>query len=192
MSLLAHPRSGGPGRSPAARLTLLGGLAAVALIAAACGGSSTSATTTTAAPASGSSSPPTSSAGATSMELVRSGTISGKAALVSSTGFALYTYALDKPGKIGCTGACTSSWPPLLVPKGDTLSMSVSGLGTEQRPDNGGLQVTYKGSPLYTFSGNTEAGQNNGAGIPDWSLATTAASSGNSTTTTTSSGYGGY
>jgi hypothetical protein len=65
----------------------------------------------------------------------------------------------------------------------------MSGLATETRP-GGQVQVTYKGSPLYTFSGDTAPGQSNGVGIPDWSVASSTAAS-SSTTSTTSSG-GGY
>lgn len=165
------------------RPKLVGLLAGVALTAAACG-SSTSAggsTTTTAAPAGG--------GGATVTVSTATVGSAGKV-LVNGTGLTLYKFSLDKPGNIACvSSACVSTWPPLLVPAGDTLA-SMNGLATEKRP-NGDTQVTYKGSPLYTFSGDSKAGQDNGATIPDWSVAATSATTSASTTPTTTSG-GGY
>jgi predicted lipoprotein with Yx(FWY)xxD motif len=173
-------------------LSALGG---IALVAAACGSTASTSTTTTAAPGAGSSTP-TSSSSATDMVLVKSASVGGSTALVNTKGFTLYEYALDKPGKIACLASCIATWPPLLLPSGDQLSMSMHGLGTEARP-GGGEQVTYNGSPLYTFSlytfsGDSAPGQDNGVGIPHWSVARTSSASGSSTTTSTSSSGGGY
>jgi predicted lipoprotein with Yx(FWY)xxD motif len=171
----------GSGSGRSRRLKLAGGLAAIALLAAACGSSSSkpvAGATTSSKPSTG-----------TSMVLVKAATVGGDTVLVDSTGLTLYKYALDKPGKIACTASCTPSWPPLLVPSGATLSMNMQGLATEARP-GGGTQVTFNGSPLYRFAGDTKAGQHNGVGIPHWSLATTSSSS--STTTTTKASGGGY
>jgi predicted lipoprotein with Yx(FWY)xxD motif len=174
----------GSGSGRSRRLKLAGGLAAIALLAAACGSSSSK-------PAAGAttSSPSSTSGTGTSIVLVKTATVGGDTVLVDSKGLTLYKFALDKPGKIACTASCTPSWPPLLVPSGATLSMSMQGLATEARP-GGGTQVTFNGSPLYRFAGDTKAGQDNGVGIPHWSLATTSASS--STTTTTKASGGGY
>ncbi|MGA2209912.1 MAG: hypothetical protein ABSH30_09770 [Acidimicrobiales bacterium] len=162
------------------RLKLAGGLAAIAVLAAACGSSSSkpAATTTT-----------STSSATTSVVLVKTATVGGSSVLVTNTGLTLYKYGLDKPGKIACTASCAASWPPLLVPSGSALSMSMHGLGTQARP-GGGTQVTFNGSPLYRFAGDTKAGQDNGVGIPHWSLATTSSSA--STTTTTKASGGGY
>jgi predicted lipoprotein with Yx(FWY)xxD motif len=172
------------------RVKLVGLLAGVALIAAACGSSAASNGTTSSSGAGATSTP----AAAASTLSVKSATVGAATALVDSKGLTLYVYALDKPGKIACIStACVSSWPPLLLPSGDQLA-SMSGLGTEKRP-NGDVQVTYHGSPLYTFSGDSKAGQDNGAGIPDWSVAKVASSTegaSSSTTTTTSAGGYGY
>jgi predicted lipoprotein with Yx(FWY)xxD motif len=49
-------------------------------------------------------------------------------------------------------------------------------LGTIERPD-GRTQVTFKGRPLYSFSGDSKAGDVNGEGIKDvgtWHAAVTA------------------
>jgi predicted lipoprotein with Yx(FWY)xxD motif len=151
---------------------------AVAVVAAACGSSSGSTTTTTAAAASGG-----------SMVTVKTAKIGSTTVLTDSAGFTLYTYSLDKPGKIACTGTCETYWHPLLVPSGDSLA-SMSGLGTETRP-GGDVQVTYKGSPVYTYVGDSKPGQDNGISVADWHVAsTTASSSGTTTTSAPSGGYG--
>ncbi|MGD0082992.1 MAG: hypothetical protein ABSD78_07315 [Acidimicrobiales bacterium] len=171
---------------------VVGALAGVILTAAACGSSSPSANagnSTTPTTQATSSTPTT---GATDSIVVKTASVSGVGtALVDAQGFTLYTYSLDKPGVIACTGHCTSSWPPLLVPSGEHLA-NMSGLSTVTRP-GGDIQVAYNGKPLYTFSGDTKAGQDNGKGIPNWSVATTGSTSGSTTTSTSASspGYGG-
>jgi predicted lipoprotein with Yx(FWY)xxD motif len=158
---------------------LAGGLAGLALMAAACGSTASGGGSTTAAPAGGGSTVAVSTAKVASV-----GTV-----LVSASGRTLYKYALDKPGKIACVSStCVSTWPPLLVPSGDHLA-SMSGLSTETRP-NGDVQVTYKGSPVYMFSGDSKAGQANGVGIPHWSVASTAAVTSSTAPATTGGGYG--
>jgi predicted lipoprotein with Yx(FWY)xxD motif len=58
----------------------------------------------------------------------------------------------------GCTGA----WPPVSPPNGVALS---TGFTSFTRSDNNAAQLAYNGHPLYTFSGDTAAGQTNGNGI---------------------------
>lgn len=59
-----------------------------------------------------------------------------------------------------CRGACARAWPPLLTPGRPRAEAGVerSGLGTTRRR-GGRRQVTYKGSPLYYYIGETRAGQ---------------------------------
>lgn len=87
--------------------------------------------------------------------------------LVNSTGRTLYEFTKDAKGASSCTGACATNWPPVLAGAG-TMPTEMSGvtgtLATITRSD-GGHQVTYDGHPLYTFAGDTAAGQTNGQGI---------------------------
>ena len=87
--------------------------------------------------------------------------------LVDTKGFTLYHLAGESDMMIQCTGGCASVWPPLLAP-GGKLPLAdpalVHSLGTVKRPD-GGVQVTYKGLPLYTYAGDSRPGQANGQGI---------------------------
>jgi predicted lipoprotein with Yx(FWY)xxD motif len=89
----------------------------------------------------------------------------GKSVLASLKGRTLYSLSVEKHGKFICTGACTSTWHPLLVPAGTKPKGPVT-LGTVERPE-GKTQVTFKGRPLYTFSGDSKAGQANGEGFMD-------------------------
>jgi predicted lipoprotein with Yx(FWY)xxD motif len=87
--------------------------------------------------------------------------------LVDSSGQALYASDQEAAaGKVLCTGACNSFWAPVMASGKVKSSSSVSGkLGTVKRPD-GGMQVTYNGMPLYTFT-QDQAGQVTGDGFKD-------------------------
>ena len=88
-----------------------------------------------------------------------------KTVLTNTKGFTLYTLSGEKNGKFICTGSCTRTWPPLLVAAGATPKGPVT-LGTIKRPE-GKTQVTFKGAPVYTFSGDSKKGEANGEGIKD-------------------------
>jgi predicted lipoprotein with Yx(FWY)xxD motif len=88
-----------------------------------------------------------------------------KTVLTNTKGLTLYTLAGETNGKFICTGACLKSWPPLLVAAGTKPTGPVR-LGTIKRPE-GKTQVTYKGMPVYTFSGDSKKGEANGEGLRD-------------------------
>jgi predicted lipoprotein with Yx(FWY)xxD motif len=88
-----------------------------------------------------------------------------KTVLTNTKGLTLYTLSGETGGKFICTGACLKVWPPLLVAAGTTPTGPVK-LSTIKRPE-GKTQVTYKGAPVYTFSGDSAKGQANGEGIKD-------------------------
>lgn len=92
----------------------------------------------------------------------------GSATLIvaSSNGMTVYTFAKDTKdsGKSACSGGCATTWPPLTVAAGATPTgdAGVTGkIGTITR-DDGTLQVTYNGLPLYFFSGDKAVGDSNG------------------------------
>jgi len=92
--------------------------------------------------------------------------------LVTTKGFTLYRYALDKANKVVCTGSCAIAWPPLVLPAGVTKptgGKGVTALGTIKDP-NGKLQVTFKGHPLYTYSGDRKPGSIKGGTVADFSV----------------------
>ena len=88
-----------------------------------------------------------------------------KTVLTNTKGLTLYTLSGEKNGKFICTGSCLKAWPPLLVAAGTTPKGPVA-LGTIKRPE-GKIQVTYKGAPVYTFSGDSRKGEANGEGLKD-------------------------
>jgi predicted lipoprotein with Yx(FWY)xxD motif len=85
--------------------------------------------------------------------------------LVNAHGLTLYWFANDTASQSNCTGSCATYWPPLtgtaVAAKGISLP---HGFGTIKRPD-GQAQVTYDGHPLYTYTGDTAAGQVTGNGL---------------------------
>jgi predicted lipoprotein with Yx(FWY)xxD motif len=86
--------------------------------------------------------------------------------LVDGHGRTLYLFQKDKTTRSTCSGACASDWPPLLTtgkakPSGGVRKAL---LGTTKRSD-GSTQVTYKGHPLYTYSGDAKAGDTNGQAV---------------------------
>jgi predicted lipoprotein with Yx(FWY)xxD motif len=97
----------------------------------------------------------------------------GKTVLTTVKGQTLYSLSAEKNGRFICTGSCLSVWHPLRVPSGTRPTGPVK-LGTIERPE-GGTQVTYRGKPLYHFSGDAKTGDANGEGIKDvgtWHAAT--------------------
>jgi predicted lipoprotein with Yx(FWY)xxD motif len=118
----------------------------------------------------------------------------GRTVLVAGNGHTLYSLSAEQHGRFICTNkTCLSFWMPLVVKKGSTPS-GAARLATIKRPD-GRIQVTYKGLPLYTFTGDHARGDAMGEGFKDvgtWHAASVGAASAPPTTTTSSSGGGGY
>jgi predicted lipoprotein with Yx(FWY)xxD motif len=90
----------------------------------------------------------------------------GTILVAGSNGMTVYTFTKDTKdsGKSVCTDQCIVTWPALTVPAGATPSggASLTGkLGTITR-DDGTLQVTYNGLPLYFFKNDKAPGDANG------------------------------
>ena len=86
--------------------------------------------------------------------------------LVDGKGRTLYHFHKDTSSKSTCSGACAAAWPPFTVtttPKA-AGGASKSAIKTTKR-SNGKRQVTYKGHPLYRFSGDSSPGQTKGQGV---------------------------
>jgi predicted lipoprotein with Yx(FWY)xxD motif len=96
-------------------------------------------------------------------------------ALVGPDGKTLYFFTKDTTaGKSSCNADCASNWPPLELggsaKAGDGVTASM--LGTITR-DDGSMQVTYNGHPLYNYAGDAAPGQSNGQGVLGiWFIAT--------------------
>jgi predicted lipoprotein with Yx(FWY)xxD motif len=139
-------------------------LAATALV----GCSSTGATpTVSAAPAS-----PT---GPATVEAESVGDL-GTVLVAGSNRMTVYIFTKDvkDSGASACTGECLANWPALTVPAGSTPSggSGVTGtLGTITRTDDGTLQVTYNGLPLYFFINDKAPGDSTGV-YENWEAVT--------------------
>ncbi|MGH9080546.1 MAG: COG4315 family predicted lipoprotein [Acidimicrobiales bacterium] len=176
---------------------MAGALGAVVLVAAACSSGSSAPTTTN----QGKASPAATSSGPATVALAKVGSLG--TVLVNASGMTLYRFTPDGVGKSVCTGQCTSLWPPLIVAAGarPAAGAGLTGgkLGTITR-DDGTTQVTYKGMPLYTYTGDKQSGQANGQNVagtwfvitPTSSATPTPAGGGTTATTSAGSGSGGY
>ncbi len=86
--------------------------------------------------------------------------------LVTLGGRTLYSLSAERNAKFICTDTtCLSLWKPLHVARGMTPA-GVKGLSLVTRPDHT-RQVSYKGAPLYTFTGDKRAGDTKGNGFKD-------------------------
>lgn len=96
--------------------------------------------------------------------------------LTSADGMTLYTFANDEPGVSNCSGDCAENWPPFTVGNAADLTApeGLSGeLGTIERED-GALQVTFNGMPLYFWADDTAPGDTLGHNVGDvWFVAST-------------------
>jgi predicted lipoprotein with Yx(FWY)xxD motif len=106
--------------------------------------------------------------------------------LANPGGMTLYYFSADSATSVACTGACTSTWHPLLTSSSSLAPISglTGALATVDRGD--GTQLTYNGHPLYTYVGDSAPGDAKGEGIGGkWFAATPDLAPGGS-----DSGYG--
>jgi predicted lipoprotein with Yx(FWY)xxD motif len=96
---------------------------------------------------------------------VKSGNTSLGSVLVSSSGRTFYALTTDTMTHSSCTGVCAQVWPPVLVGSGwkAAAGLDRSQFSTIDRGD-GTRQLVAGQWPLYTFSGDTKAGDVNGEG----------------------------
>ncbi|WP_444998211.1 PKD domain-containing protein [Aliikangiella sp. IMCC44359] len=90
----------------------------------------------------------------------------------TSQGMSLYTWDNDPSSGSNCNGSCAQSWPPLTVSSASDVSAPNGiSLGTTTR-DNGSLQVTFEGKPLYFYASDSSTGDTTGDGVGGtWHLA---------------------
>lgn len=92
----------------------------------------------------------------------------------ATNSMSLYTYASDTPSTSTCTGTCATNWPPYTVTSGGNLTAAtgITGVVSTITRDDGSLQVTYNGMPLYFYSKDVNAGDTTGDGVGGvWSIA---------------------
>ncbi len=94
--------------------------------------------------------------------------------LTNAQGLTLYYFTPDTASKTVCTGACAQTWPPLLFTGTGKPTASTALPGeVEVYKNANGNQVIYNDHPLYTYSGDSAAGQTQGEGLfGKWFVAT--------------------
>ena len=86
--------------------------------------------------------------------------------LTGPNGMTLYVSTSDTPDTSTCTDTCVTTWPPLTVAAGTTItgpSDATGAFATITRSD-GTIQVTYNHMPLYYYSAETGPGYTAGQG----------------------------
>jgi predicted lipoprotein with Yx(FWY)xxD motif len=93
---------------------------------------------------------PGSNGGPATLKLARS---SAGTFLVDAQGHSLYLFEDDEHGESYCNGACAAVWPPLETHSRPVASSGVDGSALDTiRRDDGDMQVTYHGHPLYYYA----------------------------------------
>jgi predicted lipoprotein with Yx(FWY)xxD motif len=87
--------------------------------------------------------------------------------LTDTEGKTLYWFKKDSPEKSACSGPCVDKWPvyfreKVKPPKG----LSEKDFGSITRGD-GKKQTTFRGYPLYYWTGDSKKGDTNGQGVKD-------------------------
>ncbi len=85
--------------------------------------------------------------------------------IVDGKGITLYLFTKDVLGDSKCTAGCLNSWPIFYQEKISVSSgLTPTDFGTITR-DDGKKQTTYKGWPLYYYSGDVNPGDARGEGV---------------------------
>jgi predicted lipoprotein with Yx(FWY)xxD motif len=163
------------------RLNLVVALSSVLVIAAACGGGQATTSPTQAAPptqattAAPMTDAPTDAPATTAAEATVLAEEVGDAGTIlvdAESGLTLYYFEKDvkDSGESVCLEGCIAAWPALTVEAGETPTggpgVDAAKLGTITR-DDGDIQVTYDGLPLYFFAQDAAPGDLNGV-YQDW------------------------
>ena len=87
--------------------------------------------------------------------------------VVDAEGLTVYVFDKDTPGsgESACSGQCLEAWPPVVAESEDPQVDGVTGeVGTITR-DDGTMQVTLEGYPLYYWQGDSGPGDTTGQGV---------------------------
>lgn len=138
------------------------GLAAAAVVLAACASSASPADPAKSSPAVSATDQANAGTGSVTVKTMA---VSKGTVLAKADGRTLYWFAKDTATKSKCNGSCTTYWPPVIGTAVAAAGTSLRhGFGTIKRA-NGQTQATYDGHPLYTYLGDTAAGQVKGNGL---------------------------
>jgi predicted lipoprotein with Yx(FWY)xxD motif len=163
--------------------------ASAASLAALAAFGSSSAAVASSSPKPGSTASASASAAAAAVGL-KTEKVGGVTVLTNAKGFTLYTFAPDTAKKSACNGACAAAWPPVKAPA--TVKTPYATI----KRSGGSTQLTFRGHPLYTFTGDTAAHQAHGNGVNAfgglWHVAPVSGSKAPAGGSSHGSGGGGY
>ncbi|MGW1504130.1 hypothetical protein ACWCQW_37385 [Streptomyces mirabilis] len=89
--------------------------------------------------------------------------------LININQAALYRFDGDNadPTHSHCNDACAAKWPPVTIKQGGNVYLA--GVDRDEvgaiRRDDGQVQITVGGAPVYRFAGDTKPGDLNGQGV---------------------------
>ncbi|GHH88970.1 hypothetical protein GCM10018793_70560 [Streptomyces sulfonofaciens] len=89
--------------------------------------------------------------------------------LININQAALYRFDRDTPGsgRSACNGQCAVKWPPVTIKEGGNVYLA--GVDQKQvgaiRRQDGTVQITVGGMPLYRYADDTAPGDLNGQGV---------------------------
>jgi predicted lipoprotein with Yx(FWY)xxD motif len=111
--------------------------------------------------------------------------------LTGPTGMTLYIHAGDSATTSTCTGGCATAWPPLTVSTGGSAvgGTGVTGTFATLTRDDGSIQVTYAGMPLYYWQADAKAGDTTGQNVNGFTVATVGGSGAAASPEATKPGY---
>lgn len=148
-------------------------LAAAALVLTGCGssddsgGAAAAGTSSSAASPTPASSTAASSSSADSSALLTTADSGLGTIVVDGAGRTVYMFTKDTQGSgaSSCSGQCLVAWPPVVADSAAPQVDGVSGdVGTITR-DDGTVQATLDGWPLYYWQGDSAAGDTTGQGV---------------------------
>lgn len=87
--------------------------------------------------------------------------------LTDTEGRTLYRFKKDSVGHSACSGGCVNNWPLFYRQQvAPPTGLSDADFGTIMR-DDGAMQTTFRGYPLYYFKGDLKPGDTRGQGVLD-------------------------
>jgi len=86
--------------------------------------------------------------------------------LIDGDGYTLYTFDVDERGSnvSTCSGPCIEQWPAVEEISAVSSTVDSDRVSSFVR-DDGTVQATYNGWPLYTFTGDDVPGDTHGQGF---------------------------
>ncbi|MET0932833.1 MAG: hypothetical protein ABWX56_03910 [Mycetocola sp.] len=89
--------------------------------------------------------------------------------VVDGDGMTVYVFDKDTAdsGKSACSGECLAAWPPVATTNESPTVDGVTGEVATITREDGSLQVTLNGLPLYLYTPDEAAGDVTGQGVSD-------------------------